>query len=180
MNIIVCGQDRCGKSTLISQLREHMYHPVVIHSSAPPKSVPKKFGWEYNYYTSLTHLSNTNSGRHDFLFDRFHLGVHVYGTVYREYTKEEVELLFSVVEENFSNDTMLIVLTDNGCKIASRDDGASHEKSALEYEKTRQKFIEAYELSKLNKIMINITENGGFANTLPTVLKFIEERKCKE
>ena len=76
-----------------------------------------------------------------------------------------------VVAENAA----LILLTDNPEAIMSRDDGDSLESSIHDYGQTQSAFIEAFTVSScMNKLHINITDNGGFVNTIPTVEKFLD------
>jgi len=175
MNIILEGMDLCGKSTLCKQIRELCNNPIEIHSSGPVKSADNPWMYEFMYYMQLANMSVSYNQASDFIFDRFHLGVSVYGTKYRNYTDIEVATLFQSVEKRLEDiETHLIVLIDNGSEIVKREDGLSHEKSAAEYDETKSRFISAYKASNVkHKTLINISTIGGFKNLYPLVKSFI-------
>jgi thymidylate kinase len=181
MITIIEGMDRCGKSTLISNLRKHYFtNPklIVHHSSAPPKGVADSNAWEVDHYRDLSYVFHHLSSRegYDVICDRFHLGAIVYGMKYRgldPYT------IYKVDAENISNgrekNVAMILLTDDVESIMSRDDGQSIETSAEEFEATSNEFTKVFGYSTIkHKLHINITDNGGFENTLPSVVKFLE------
>ena len=180
MIVILEGMDRCGKSTLVSNLRKHYFRNpklIVHHASAPPKGVADSNAWEVDHYSETAdtfhHLSAKEG--YDIICDRFHLGAIVYGMRYRgldPYTIYRVDNHF--VANGQEKQVALILLTDNTDAIMSREDGQSLESSRQEYEDTRNEFIRVFGFSRVhNKLHINITENGGFHNTYPTVEKFL-------
>lgn len=179
MILIIEGMDRCGKSTLVSNLRKHYFkNPklIVHHSSAPPKGVADSNAWEVDHYTSLFETAHdlVKFEGYDVIFDRFHLGAVVYGTKYRD---ADPTSIYKIDNKFFNRriNAAIILLTDYSEAISSRDDGNSLENSIEEYEQTRKSFIEAYDSSRCgNKLHINITNNGGFENTLPSVISFLE------
>jgi thymidylate kinase len=179
MLLIIEGMDRCGKSTLVESLRKNYFvspNTFVHHSSSPPK-VENPNSWELNHYDSMFHMSKfmVNNSNFDVIFDRFHLGSAVYGKKYRNMDPMSVYALDKMHLKDYT-DAALILLTDDPEAIASRDDGESLEKSIHEYNETLSAFIEAYNMSScLNKRHINISGNGGFHNTYPTVTKFLDE-----
>ena len=135
MFLIICGMDRCGKSTLISNLRKHYFtNPklIVHHSSSPPK-VEDPNSWELAHYDELFNRFLKLSTLHDYdiICDRFHLGMFVYGVKYRNMDPNEVwaldehwckiiPTLDGLSKELFPT---VILLTDYAEKIDERDDG---------------------------------------------------------
>lgn len=178
MLVIIEGLDRCGKSTLAEHLRKRYFtspNILVHHSSSPPK-VEDPNMWELAHYTSLFYTSKFLVDRYFYnvIFDRFHLGAAVYGKKYRGANPVDIYEIDKYFIHNYSN-AALILLTDNPEAIAARDDGDSLEKSVEEYTQTAAAFIEAYKMSScVNKLHINITDNGGFVNTIPTVTSFLD------
>jgi len=177
--IIICGQDRTGKSTLVNQLANH-FGPGAVkhHSGSPPKELEYPFNkiWEDNNYFSLMNVFNEVSKTNSVIVDRFHLGMPVFGKRFRKYPDSlhitELENYMSLGDNVF-----LILLTDESEELFKRDDGKSFEKSAEDFEETADQFKTEFDLSIIaNKLHINITHNGGFVNTLPTILKFIKDR----
>ena len=178
MLLIIEGLDRCGKSTLVEHLRKHYFtspNILVHHSSSPPK-VEDPNAWELKHYSSLFNTSQmlVDDYFYNVIFDRFHLGAAVYGSKYRNAVPDDVYALDKSYLHGYKN-AALILLTDEPEAIADRDDGDSLETSKEEYETTRKAFIEANTASAcMNKLHINITDNGGFVNTAPTVKQFLD------
>lgn len=171
MRLIIEGMDRCGKSTLINDLRRNVLRQpgLIVHHSVSPPGVQFKNVWELRNYRDL--IDNTE-GR-DVIFDRFHLGAYVYGTFYRG----QSETIIEDIEEgksNFVNTTFLVMLTDYPVNIHERDDGNSIEGSLANFEETHLAFERAFDKSKIvNKMKLNITEIGGFKSILPKVKEFL-------
>lgn len=179
MLVIVEGLDRCGKSTLVEHLRKRYFmspNILVHHSSSPPK-VEDPNRWELEHYGSLFRTAKdlVKFGGYNLIFDRFHLGAAVYGEKYRGADPSNIYELDARYLRDYSR-AALILLTDDPEAIAARDDGDSLEKSVEEYMQTAAAFIEAYKMSScVNKLHINITDNGGFVNTIPTVTAFLDK-----
>lgn len=172
--------DRCGKSTLVNQLRKNYFKnpkTIVHHSSSPPK-VEDPNAWEIEHYRNIldTAIEMSHNQGYDFIFDRLHLGAIVYGKKYRN---ADPKSIYSI-DKHFltdENDVFLVLLTDYSEAILARDDGESLETNVAEYEETRIAFIEAFNKSAcMNKLHLNITDNGGFKNTYETVTKFLDEK----
>lgn len=178
MLLIVEGMDRCGKSTLVDHLRKRYFtspNILVHHSSSPPK-VDNPNSWELKHYASLFRTAKdlVKFGQYNIIFDRFHLGAAVYGEKYRSANPADVYELDARYLHDYSL-AALILLTDDPEAIAARDDGDSLEKSLKDYHDTMSAFIEAFAVSScVNKLHINISGNGGFVNTIPTVTKFLD------
>ena len=178
MILIIEGMDRCGKSTLVEQLRKNYFtspNILVHHSSSPPK-VTDPNEWEIIHYRKLLDTSYALNYTHDFnvIFDRFHLGAIVYGKKYRNADPEDI---YSIEQMYIhpNDEIALILLTDYGSRIVERDDDDSIESTEEEFDQTGEAFEEAFERSIIpNKLHINITENGGFRNTYKTVTDFLD------
>ncbi len=180
MLLIIEGLDRCGKSTLVEHLRKRYFtspNILVHHSSSPPK-VENQNAWELKHYSSLFQTAQdlVKFRGYDVIFDRFHLGAAVYGKRYRNAVPHNVYMMDKHYLHGYE-DAALILLTDEPGAIISRDDGDSLETSKEEYETTRKAFIEAYTMSScINKLHINITDNGGFDNTYSAVEGFLTNK----
>jgi thymidylate kinase len=178
MLLIVEGMDRCGKSTLVEHLRKRYFtspNILVHHSSSPPK-VENPNAWEIKHYESLFQSSQmlVDDYFYDVIFDRFHLGAAVYGEKYRGANPADIYELDYRYLRHYP-EAALILLTDDPEAISARDDGDSLEKSLHEYNETMSAFIEAYTVSScMHKLHINISGNGGFANTVPSVEQFLK------
>ena len=178
MILIIEGMDRCGKSTLIDQLRKNYFlnpNIFVHHSSSPPK-VTDPNEWEIVHYRKLLDTSYDLNYTHDFdvIFDRFHLGAIVYGKKYRNADPEDI---YSIEQMYIhpQDEITLVLLTDHTSAILERDDYQSLESSGFEFDETRAAFEEAFGRSIIpNKLHINVSENGGFKNTYSTVTNFLD------
>ena len=184
MILIIEGMDRCGKSTLVEQLRKRYFTDpriLVHHSSSPPK-VENPNEWEVQHYKSLLDTSYYLNYAEDFnvIYDRFHLGAVVYGKKYRNADPEDIYAIEHMLIRK-DDEIALVLLTDYGSRIVDRDDDDSIESSAEEFDETGEAFEEAFHRSIIpNKLHINITENGGFKNTYDTVTKFLDGVKTRE
>ncbi len=180
--LVIEGQDRTGKTTLVNQLANH-YGPGAIkhHSGSPPKELLYPFNkiWEDNNYFSLMNAFNEISHTNAVIIDRFHLGQAIYGKRYRGYSES---FHVNELEANFSieNNLFLVLLTDLPKNLYARDDGCSFEKSILDFDLTRNAFIEEFDRSLIkNKLHICISANGGFTNTFETVTSWIQTKGIK-
>lgn len=178
MILIIEGMDRCGKSTLVEQLRKRYFlnntRVLVHHSSSPPK-VENPNEWEVHHYKSLLDASYMLNYTNDFdiIYDRFHLGAIVYGKKYRNADPEDIYAIENMYVHP-GDEIALVLLTDHTEAILERDDDDSLESSAAEFDETRRAFEEAFSRSIIpNKLHINISENGGFKNTYDTVTNFL-------
>lgn len=178
MILIVCGLDRCGKTTLINNLRKNYFKSpdtLVIHSSAPP-DVENKNEWEIDHYYSVFKTSKLLSRiGYDIIFDRFHLGAIVYGEKYRN---ADASKIYELEQHQLSGfeEIAIVLLTDNAEEVVKRDDGESNEKNIEDFEQTKLAFEKSLQNSVCkHKLLVNITENGGFVNTYSTVTKFLDE-----
>lgn len=181
MLLIVEGMDRCGKSTLVEHLRKRYFTSpnILVHHSSSPPATPNPNSWELKHYASLFQTSQmlVDEYSYNVIFDRFHLGGAVYGAKYRNAHPNDIYELDSHFLFGYQN-AALILLTDDPEAIAARDDGDSLEKSVDEYQETLSAFVKAYTMSTcLNKLHINVSGNGGFVNTIPTVTKFLDGLK---
>ena len=178
MILIIEGMDRCGKSTLVEQLRKRYFTDpriLVHHSSSPPK-VENPNEWEVQHYRSLFDTSYYLNYAEDFnvIYDRFHLGAIVYGKKYRNVDPEDIYAIENIYIHP-KDEIALVLLTDQTTHIMFRDDDDSLESTPAEFDETRVAFEEAFSRSIIpNKLHINISENGGFENTYDTVTKFLD------
>lgn len=179
MILIIEGMDRCGKSTLIEQLRKQYFTDprILIHHSSSPPKVENPNEWEIQHYKSLLDTSYYLNYAEDFnvIFDRFHLGAIVYGKKYRNADPDDIYAIENMLIRK-DDEIAMLLLTDHTPAILERDDYQSLESSGFEFDETREAFEEAFARSIIpNKLHINVSENGGFKNTYPTVTKFLDE-----
>ncbi len=177
--VILEGQDRCSKTTLTTQLSKLMGPGVLCyHAGSPPKleSIEAMQRWEEDNYSLLFDQFLILADNTCVISDRFHLGAAVYGRKFRNYPKDytcaDLEQYFEYYEDDL---VYLVVITDYADQIKSREDGMSLETTVEEYEETRKAFVSEYEHSTIqNKLLLNITDIGGFEKLYPAVVKFLE------
>lgn len=158
--IIVEGQDRCGKSTLIKSLRKHIQNPKVLtlSSSSPPSFDTKE--WSKKHYKEMIDLSiDLAWDGWTIIADRFHIGETVYGPIFRN---DDSSYIWEFDEHYRNNpDVWLITIVDYAEDLIARDDGQSNEKNRDDFEVVRLSFIDSHRKSSIkNKILINISDNG--------------------
>ncbi len=184
MILIIEGMDRCGKSTLVEQLRKRYFTDprILIHHSSSPPKVEDQNEWEVQHYKSLLDTSYYLNYAESFnvIYDRFHLGAIVYGKKYRNADPEDIYSIEHLLVRK-DDEIALVLLTDWTSNIMERDDENSLESGPDEFDETRMAFEEAFKRSIIpNKLHINIHENGGFKNTYSTVTKFLDGVKKDE
>lgn len=193
--IIICGGDRLGKTSIIKSLLEYYdYKNITLrHCDKPPKNLANKqklefqfkcFNAEADLYHNIKDMDEKYC-YHDniIIYDRFHLGEYVYGSMFRN---TNIDLLKNLLEyyEKFSleclndNNIFLISLTADPEFFFSKEDGQSFSQTLEEKTKELKLFKEAHELSLIkNKKMIKVDNNGQFRKKdeiLKEVLEFIK------
>lgn len=161
--IIVEGQDNCGKSTLLRSLRNKINNPKIISISSSVPPVEAGNDWSIKHYSSAfdTILNLVSKHKYDVLVDRLHIGETCYGPKFRNADSKYIWELEEVVTNMIQEQTYLIVLTDDGESIISRDDGYSIEQNYEEFDEIRELFKKGFKTSNIsNKKLIHITNDG--------------------
>jgi len=165
MNYIIEGIDNIGKSTLIDYIENVEGYKFKIHHSQPQitDSYPTKKEYAEASISAGFELLATNE---NIIFDRFHLGEIVYSGIYRDYNTDFVmQHEKHCIHNPFGNitkNTILVLLLSTDMQHI-KDDGNSinHNNSKIE----QDCFLQAYNDSKLNKIIIWIDKNNGTRKT---------------
>lgn len=160
--IVVEGQDRCGKDTLIKGLRRQIQNPLILdhHSSTPPKGCADVQRWSKTYYENILSLSSRLSlfNGWDVIANRCHLGETVYGPIFRN---TDPGFIWDLERDYCKDNAWLIVLVGEGEDIIARDDGLSNEKTVGDYDRVRDAFVSSFNKSSItNKILINVSKEG--------------------
>ena len=170
MKIIIEGIDRLGKDTLINGLINSLgYHHVVHYSS------PKNFDFYKGHDAIYFGAPESDAAfwfQHDsflqgfdllekdvkLIYNRFHLGEHVYSQRYRGYDGSYVFGLEKMFPRAI-HDVHLILLYTSNINIMT-DDGRSHDFSKREEE--QNDFLTAFEISHIkHKHKINVAQLSG-------------------
>jgi thymidylate kinase len=148
--IIIEGQDRCGKDTLINNIiKEYKIPFQVLHYYANRGKDYKTFGSDlYNNMFDIFHQQQF------VIANRAHLGEKVYGPLYR---KQNGDYIDSIEKKFNTKSILLIVLVDEPENLIARDDGDSHSIDSDLKLKEKELFTKAYEDSTIKeKMIINI------------------------
>ena len=172
--IIVCGADRLGKTSLIEAIIEEKGYRPVIHYSKPKKLDVYDYSvfspeYEYQYHSFVNGFQLIDS-KVPLIFDRFHIGEYVYGEMYRGYDGSYVFDLEKQFDLANQEQVVLVLLTTSDWSFIS-DDGKSFDFNRKQEE--QQLFIEAFNKSIIpNKVLIDIN-NSGKRKTIEEMLNEI-------
>lgn len=127
MIYLVTGPDNSGKDTVIKVLQSLLPSPAhVLHYSAikgAKEEVLEKSHVMYGQAVDTARYIN-NMLNADVIFNRFWEGEYIYGPIYRGYTQEEAEYIFSLETLNPSL-VQGIYVTANPDVLIEREDGLS-------------------------------------------------------
>ena len=180
MLIMIDGLDRCGKDSLVEQLRKKFTHPEiqVFHEGAPPKVADPR-QWAISHYDFMLRNARDASifpSNVISIYNRSHIGEVVWGSKYRGYN---TDFVFDLERRYLSTidpwNVYLILLTDTADRLMERDDGKSLTKSKEELDEVRGLYTDAFYRSCIgNKLHIRL-ENTKFEDVLPTTWRFLND-----
>jgi len=156
--IIIEGPDNVGKDTQIKKIQKWYYkkykEPLIkTHCSYYGINNPELALEEYIRISELDLI-------YPIISNRLHIGELVYGPIYRNYTKKEIEKVLEF-EKIFLKDSILFIFIDNPKNLIQRDDGQSFTTDLKLKEKEINLFEKAYELSNIkSKFLINIEDKN--------------------
>ena len=161
---IICGIDRLGKDTLISNIQDRLGHHFVLHYSKP--QALEFYGedllrYQHASFVSGFELMSARPSSVGLIFNRFHLGEAVYSNLYRGYDGNYVFDLEQTWGAEFMTDVTLVLLTTSDFSFI-KDDGESFDFSRKEEE--QEMFKKVFNKSAFrHKIMVDVANGkGGF------------------
>ena len=177
MIIFITGPDRCGKDTLIREIRElfhseifHQHHYLPIPKMLRKKQVEYEKKMNSQYFEMLNYYIENNIS---VIYNRCHIDSLVYAPIYREYENSYVLDL----EKNFKkhDGIYLIILIDDANKIIIREDGKSQNKGEIAKIQQEIDFFKKYfKLSSIeNKLIVDMT-NKDLGVGINEVITFIK------
>lgn len=185
MIIIVEGQDRCGKDSVIDFIKAKYFSSAVFHEVKYTK-INSIYGWNgYKEYKELLYrdamrlvmtaaINNIN-----LILNRSWISEYVYASLYRGY---EPKHLFIQENDYFTDgildNVFLIVLTDKEDNLVKREDGNSlTTNSGLRYFKAEvDKFKEAFDMTtirKVNKLFLDVSKLDNVEQVKQTIDLFL-------
>ena len=177
MILIVEGLDRCGKSTLIKQLRKSVLtkpETISLHCSSPPNGFD--INWSMNHYRYILHTAaKLSEDGWDVIMDRSHLGEDVFGPLFRDTSGDFIYDLEATIL--CDSEVKLIMIIDSPESIIKRDDGDSHTVTMDGIKNVSDRFLKVFQKTHINdKMVYHISNDGGFTNMFQTVKEFVD---CK-
>jgi len=175
MILIIEGLDRCGKDTLIKNIKQKLLtnpNTFVIHCSSPPKNSDST--WSKTYYTNLLNECSILSNKgYNIILNRSHYGEDVYGPIYRN---NSADWVYEISREILNpKDSVAIFLVDEPECLIEREDGESFYTSIEDIKRTKERFEHVYEKCELPKLIYNISLDGGWMNLDNDVIRFIRD-----
>lgn len=181
--IIVEGTDRCGKSTIINNIKQHFnqftFH-ALHYSNVKQHSIEEVQTYSKKMYTEMFELmiNLIPFDKSGIICDRSHLGECVYGPMYRNYSGDyvlDIEKEFNHFNPVWDN-LFLFTLYDTPERLVQRDDGLSFSTDLVKKQTEIDGFLRAHELSSIkHKKLINI-EHHNAEQAIKAVIDFIQER----
>lgn len=160
--IIIEGQDRTGKDTLIKKLVKTYFDksPFIIHCIGTDKKDSEGLKASKKYYYDLFNL--IESSNNNFILNRSHIGEYIYSPIYRGYSGDYIFEL----EKTLSNkkNYFLIGLIDSSAEALKREDSESLSKGSQDlFFKEQNLFTNAILKSRLpnsKKILLDIKDKN--------------------
>jgi thymidylate kinase len=182
--IIIEGQDRSGKDTLIRNLQIKYPSSRTTHWGYPSgKTNDEKTEWQKSSFKSEFEnwkLSKELNVLDYVIWNRSHIGEYVYGTLYRN--SEPSTWIPALEDEYLKNDpdVYLVFLSADPVFTLSQDDGNSYSVKLDDKKLELQAFSSAVESSAIrNKITFSVHNENGYypaEGILHQVLKFINDK----
>ncbi len=178
--LIIEGADRMGKSTLITNIKNHYNNYTLhqLHYSNVKQSTPEKtIQYSTKLYIEMFELIQEISEQHKnsgVICDRSHIGEMIYGPLYRGYSGKYVLSIESLFHGfDFWNDLILITLIDKAENVIKRDDGLSFSTDLEKKKNEISKFKLAHIESTIqNKLLLDISEHNE-NQAIQAVVEFI-------
>ena len=184
MFLILEGLDNVGKDTQIKKLTTYLVKKCkqlvhVIHYSAISGITPEE-SREYSehlYYDMFDIMAETDFMKMgtSLIFNRSHIGEHVYSPIYRNYSGEYVfDIEQKFINSSFWPKVYLVVFIDNPENLIKRDDGLSFSTKMENKKLEIELFVDAYYKSHItHKCLINICDKGPNV-VYNKIIEFIE------
>lgn len=149
MIVIVEGIDRVGKTTLCNKIHDLHGLPVFKHSNESFDYSKMDNDNETDKMLQLIELASITKS--DVIFDRFHISDMVYGQLERNYEYNKAKENFKKIDGRLSKEDSILIHVYPSNHENLMKASTEHGKDLLHY---FEMFMEFYEKSKMNKIMI--------------------------
>jgi thymidylate kinase len=170
--LIIEGQDRCGKDSLINAISAEYPNIIKRHWSFPKGSTNEdkttyqkdSFNWEFeNYRVTKSRRYQQNNLM---IWNRAHLGELVYGSLYRNSNPENwVMQLEEEYEFHKDPDVYLVYLYADPEFIVKKDDGESYSAKLDDKRAELEVFMKAFKDSKIiHKLAIKVNEGDSYVS----------------
>lgn len=176
MIIFITGPDRCGKDTLVREIRQR-FNSVVFHQlhylPIPKMSSSEQYAYEKTMNNEYFHMINFYSENNiNVIFNRCHIDSLVYAPIYRGYSNEYI--LGDEKKIQLKDNIFLITLIDEASKIVQREDGQSQNKGDIGKIQQEIDFHKKYhQASCIKKKLIVDMKNKNFQSGINEAVEFI-------
>lgn len=191
-HIIIEGGDGLGKNSLIKRLTAHYdYDNVTIrHFNKPPSNLDtdvldfqiESFTREIELYQKIDQIERLNQRVYEnvVIWNRSYHGEYVYGSMFRDYSKEEIWNALQSLEKEIYTNPYFILLTADPEFFLGQEDGHSFSKNLRSKREEMKLFKEIFEKSNLSrKLQLQVNREKKFLSKeeiFKKVLNFIEEK----
>lgn len=168
--IIIEGPDNCGKDALISKICELYSTVTIIHCSKPKynDSTLNEMYQDRLFYNIALDIIGRRYNTDAIILNRAWYGEYVYGTIYRNRTKQSVVDMVSNIEKSFNtiyDSVYYIQLMTSPVLSNKHEDNKSLSHGDVDTIRIElELFNEIYDKSTLNKKLIYVNDNDSFRN----------------
>lgn len=170
--IIVEGTDNTGKDTLINEIKNCYQNTLIVHCGKPCGISSEENAEIQNEFFNK-YLTNLKNHIYDdvcdvIIFNRAWYGEYVYGSLYRQRDKYEIQEFLEDFEQELLSipdvEVYYVQLVCNSVKLLKEnDDGLSISNKIENIVKETKLFKEVFNLSNVkHKKIINVDENDEF------------------
>lgn len=168
--IIIEGTDNTGKDTLISKILEKYPIATIIHCGKPYSKKYSSIEQDtlFNIYRNLI-IDNEFKSSNAIIMNRSHIGEYVYGTLYRNRSKDEVLNMINNINIALNNKKDLSIyyiqlLCDSMNLLKNNEDGKSLSNGQIDkIQNESNLFKEIFEKTNIkNKKLIFVNDGDKF------------------
>lgn len=180
--IIIEGTDKCGKDTLINELRNLSQHTLIIHCGKPVGDTEYERNINqdnlFTGYVDKLYMDEYSNVCNLIIFNRAWYGEYVYGSLYRNRTDDDLLNLINTIENNLVNfnsndndycstyidDIYYIQLVNDSIELRGRlEDGESISQDKNMLMEETERFIDIYNKSIIpHKKLIYVNDGDMF------------------
>lgn len=172
--IIVEGVDRCGKDTLITELKQKYGEYVIVHFTTPIGNTNAE-KIEYQKQSFHQEFLDASDRKTTVFFNRSHIGEYVYGKMYRDYDPSWIFDLEKTFYFDKDTSVYLILLYGDAEFLIANDDGNSLSSKLENRKEEINLFLEAFQKSNIKKKLLVRINDGDSYRQQSEILSAVEQ-----